>query len=200
MSYNCTNICFFPVSMRLENKKDPNEEWKKFKEEFLKLEDKALDYNKNIFKNLKELEVIFDPNDECEIPAEGDGESEFVTAYTPEFKLGQMEKNYFNTGKGPNCIRSVFYEFLRKNNPLTRWNTPFVIYEHVASEYDDYFISGIRFLGKGKYVMIKDNSEWDLQYDYETKDYKKKAFIEETEILEKNLDKDIFEEDNSFNL
>ena len=71
---------------------------------------------------------------------------------------------------------------------------------HVASEYDDYFISGIRFLGKGKYVMIKDNSEWDLDYDYETKDYKKKAFIEETEILEKNLDKDIFEEDNSFNL
>ena len=51
MSYNCTNICFFPVSMRFENKKDPNEEWKKFKEEFLKLEDKALDYNKNIFKS-----------------------------------------------------------------------------------------------------------------------------------------------------
>ena len=24
MSYNCTNICFFPVSMRFENKKDPN--------------------------------------------------------------------------------------------------------------------------------------------------------------------------------
>ena len=63
MSYNCTNICFFPVSMRFENKKDPNEEWKKFKEEFLKLEDKALDYNKYIFKDLKDLEVKFDPND-----------------------------------------------------------------------------------------------------------------------------------------
>ena len=48
--------------------------------------------------------------------------------------------------------------------------------------------------------MIKDNSEWDLEYDYEANDYKKRAFIEETEILEKNLDKDIFEEDNSFNL
>lgn len=198
MSYNCTNICFFPVAMRFENKKDPNEEWKKFKEEFLKLESKALDYNKDVFKSLKDLEVKFDPNDECEIPAEGDEESEFVTAYTPEFKLGQNEKNYFFTGRGANCIKSIFYEFLRRNNPLTRWNTPYVIYEHVVSEYDDFFVSGIRFLGNGKYIIIKDNSEWDVDYDYETKEYKKKSFIEETKILEKNLDKEIFEEDNSF--
>ena len=68
----------------------------------------------------------------------------------------------------------------------------------MVSEYDDFFVSGIRFLGNGKYIIIKDNSEWDVDYDYETKEYKKKSFIEKTEILEKNLDKEIFEEDNSF--
>jgi len=78
--------------MRFENNKNPNEEWKKFKEEFLKLESKALDYTKDVFKDLKILEVKFDPNDECEIPGEGDDESKFVTAYTPEFKLGEFNK------------------------------------------------------------------------------------------------------------
>jgi len=198
MSYNCDNICFFPISMRFENNKNPNEEWQKFKEEFLKLESKALDYTKDVFKDLKILVVKFDPNDECEIPGEGDDESKFVTAYTPEFKLGQSEKNSFYSGKRPGVIKSIFYEFLRKNNPLTRCNTPYVIYEHVRSEYDDFFITGIRFLGKGKYIIIKDNSMWDSLYDHETKDYKKNFFIEETEILEKNLDKNIFEEDSSF--
>ena len=43
-----------------------------------------------------------------------------------------------------------------------------------------------------KYVIIKDNSQWDVN------GYEKKSFIEETEILEKNLDKEILEEDNSF--
>ena len=35
--------------------------------DFLKLESKALEYNKNVFKELNELKVNFDPNDECEI-------------------------------------------------------------------------------------------------------------------------------------
>ena len=85
MSFNCDVTCHFPIAMRFEDNSNPNEKWQIFKDEFLKLESKALEYNKEVFKELNELKVNFDPNDECEIYNEESNESTFVEAYTPEF-------------------------------------------------------------------------------------------------------------------
>jgi|ETNmetMinimDraft_35_1059890.scaffolds.fasta_scaffold70605_2 hypothetical protein len=197
MSFNCDVTCHFPIAMRFEDNSNPNEKWQIFKDEFLKLESKALEYNKEVFKELNELKVNFDPNDECEIYNEESNESTFVEAYTPEFSQnlsGQEQRNYFFRGKGANCIDSIFYEFLRKNNPLTRWNTPYVIYEHIQSEYDDLFVGGIRFLGEGKYVMLRDNTQFDVVHSFDEDPPKYEVVTTNTtEILDANLDKEIFE-------
>ena len=195
MSFNCWGSCFFPVAMRFEDCSDPNERWDVFLEEFLALESQALDYQRPLFEELRDMQVRFEETDECCITDEETGDESCVAAYTPSFKLKSLHAdNEFFRGRRANEVDHVFYEFLRVNNPLTRWNTPYVVYEHVMSEYDDVFVSGIRFLGAGSYALIRDNTQFDLSFSFDSRCWETKPFQIETDILSSSMSASVFEE------
>ena len=195
MSFNCWGSCFFPVAMRFEDCSDPNQRWGVFLEEFLAQESQALDYQRPLFEELQGMQVRFEETDECCVTDEETGDESYVAAYTPSFRVrGAQSDNDFWRGSRANEVDHVFYEFLRMNNPLTRWNTPYVVYEDVRSEYDDFFVSGIRFLGAGSYALIRDNTQFDLSFSFESKRWESKPFQIETDILSSSMSASVFGE------
>ena len=195
MSFNCWGSCFFPVAMRFEDCSDPNKRWDVFLEEFLALESQALDYQRPLFEELQGMQVRFEETDECCVTDEETGDESYVAAYTPSFRLKSLQAdNDFFRGRGANEVDHVFYEFLRANNTLTRWNTPYVVYEHVMSEYDDCFVSGIRFLGAGSYALIRDNTQFDLSFSHKSQSWEINSFHLETEILSTSMSAGVFRE------
>ena len=195
MSFNCSVICIFPVAMRFEDCSDPNQRWPVFLEEFLASEPQALDYQRPLFEELRGMQVRFEETDECYVTDEKTGDESCVAAYTPSFRLKNLQAdNYFWRGRQANEVDHVFYEFLRLNNPLTRWNTPYAVYEDVRSEYDDFFVSGIRFLGVGSYALIRDNTQFDLSFSHKSQSWELNSFHLETEILSTSMSAGVFRE------
>ena len=195
MSFNCSVICIFPVAMRFEDCSDPNQRWAVFLEEFLASESQALNYQRPLFDELRGMQVRFEETDECCVADEKTGVENYVAAYTPSFRVrsAQADNNFWR-GRRANEVDHVFYEFLRLNNPLTRWNTPYVVYEDVRSEYDDFFVSGIRFLGDGLYALIRDNTQFDVSFSYDSQCWETKPFQIETDILSSSMSTRVFEE------